>query len=535
MADPDFDLVVIGGGINGAAIARDAATRGLATCLLEQGDLGTGTTRWSSRLIHGGLRYLEFGELGLVHESLTERETLLRNAAHLVRPLPLLIPVYDGSRRALATVDFGLWVYDLLSMGRSVPGHRRLPVDEALAAMPALNRFGLTGAATYYDAQVTYAERLVVENALAARLAGAEVRTRVAVERLLVAAGTVRGVGVRDVLTGDTGTITARAVVNAAGPWVDRVLTGLGRPLPRYLGATKGTHAVVDRFPGLGEGAVYAEARADGRPFFIIPWNGLVLVGTTDDRYDGDPGAVRPTEAELAYLLDEARHIFPGPWFDRERVRYAYAGLRPLPRQGLKETAGITRRHLVRRHSSARGLLSVIGGKLTTHRSLAEEVVDQVSARLDAGGPCTTAAEVLPGGGAARDAVLAELAAYPAVPEASRGHLHDVYGKRAAEVAALTREDPALGQPICAFSGAIGAEVLFAARVEMARTMGDILLRRCMAGLAPDLGRGALPRALDVAARHLGWDAARRAAEERDYAAELVAFTPAITPPITPT
>ena len=168
-----FDLIVIGGGINGAGIARDAALRGLRTCLVEQADLCNSTTRWSSRLIHGGLRYLEFGELGLVHESLQERTRLLRNAAHLVRPLQLFIPVYAHSRRGINTVDFGLWVYDLLSVGGVLPGHRRLSREAAIAELPALNREGLDGGILYHDAQVTFVERLVVENALAASAAGA--------------------------------------------------------------------------------------------------------------------------------------------------------------------------------------------------------------------------------------------------------------------------------------------------------------------------------------------------------------------------
>jgi glycerol-3-phosphate dehydrogenase len=201
-----FDLIVIGGGINGAGIARDAALRGLRTCLVEQGDLCNSTTRWSSRLIHGGLRYLEFGELGLVHESLQERETLLHNAPHLVRPLPLLIPVYEDSRRGMNTVDFGLYVYDLLSIGRSIPGHRRLSRDQTLKEIPGLAADGLTGAAIYYDAQVTYVERLVVENALAAAAAGARIETHTVVEKVLLDKNHVTGIDVRNTLSGERST-----------------------------------------------------------------------------------------------------------------------------------------------------------------------------------------------------------------------------------------------------------------------------------------------------------------------------------------
>jgi len=523
-----FDLIVVGGGINGAGIARDAALRGLSTCLLEQGDLCQGTTRWSSRLIHGGLRYLEFGELGLVHESLQERETLLRNAPHLVRPLPLLIPVYEDARRGMNTVDFGLYVYDLLSIGRSVPGHRRLSRGEALAEMPGLKADGLTGAVVYHDAQVTHVERLVVENALAAAAAGARIETHTAVDRVLLDRNQVTGVEVRDSRTGERSTRHARLIVNAAGPWVDRVLAAAGRPLPRFLGPTKGTHIVVRPFPGFGATACYAEARSDGRPFFILPWNGLVLIGTTDTRCDEDPALLRPTAAEVDYLLAETRHTFPDSGLTREAVLYAYSGARPLPRQGLKETSAITRRHLIRQHGrSARGLISVIGGKITTYRHLAEEVVDLVVPRLGrTARGCETARLPLPGGSATSAQVLKELATFPHVPAGSHAHLHALYGSRAPLVAALTRDAPELGLPLSPGAPALAAEVVFAARGEFAVTLGDILLRRCMAGLGPDLGRGAIAGALATAARHLAWDPARCAAEEAAYRTEIAALAP---------
>ena len=518
-----FDLIVIGGGINGAGIARDAALRGLRTCLVEQADLCNSTTRWSSRLIHGGLRYLEFGELGLVHESLQERTRLLHNAAHLVRPLQLFIPVYAHSRRGINTVDFGLWVYDLLSVGGVLPGHRRLSREAAIAELPALNREGLDGGILYHDAQVTFVERLVVENALAASAAGAMIRTYTTAERIVLEGNQVQGVVVRDSRTGQRETLTARAVVNAAGPWVDRVLAGADCVMPRFMGPTKGTHIVVHRFEGMTDVACYAEARSDGRPFFIIPWNGMVLIGTTDTRCDADPASVHAEEGEIAWLLTEAGHVFPGTKLGRDSVLYAYSGLRPLPRQGLRETASITRRHQVRHHGrTARGLYSVIGGKITTYRHLAEEVVDQVAQRLGINtGPCTTDATALPGGAGEREQILAELAQVPGLGESSQAHLYAVYGARAPAVAALAVRDPVLAEPICTFSGAIAAEVVFAVREECAVGMADILMRRCMAGLSPDLGRGALQRALPVAAKYLGWDAHRLASEAEACAAEI--------------
>lgn len=520
---PGFDLIVIGGGINGAGIARDAALRGLRTVLLEQGDLGSGTTRWSSRLIHGGLRYLEHGELGLVHESLAERERLLNQAGHLVRPLPLVIPVYAHTHRGLTTIDLGLWVYDMLSAGRSLPGHRRLDREAVLAQVPGLAREGLAGGALYYDAQVSFPERLVVENALAAREAGAEIRTYARVEALLRDGPRVVGVRVRNMLDGAGDTLEGRVIVNAAGPWIDRVLQGLDRAMPRYLGPTKGTHLVVPAWPEAPRLACYLEARADGRPFFIMPWNRLMLIGTTDIRFEGDPGTAVPDEDELSYLLTETHHAFPESTLRREDVHYHYTGVRPLPRQGPRQTAAITRRHVVRHHAPyARNLYSAIGGKLTTYRRLAEDVVDRVAPTLGArGADCLTGERPLPGSVPDLALLAADLARSSGLSGAVCDHLVSVYGARARAVARLALTAPELAAEICPFTHAIGAEVVFAFREELARTLADCLMRRCMAGLAPDLGQAALTQALEIAARHLGWDAARQASERARFLAEI--------------
>ncbi|MCC5793211.1 MAG: glycerol-3-phosphate dehydrogenase/oxidase [Chromatiales bacterium] len=509
-----LDLLVIGGGINGAGIARDAALRGLSTALVEQDDLCSATTRWSSRLIHGGLRYLEYGELGLVHESLRERELLFRNAPHLVRPLPLLIPVYRDSRRGLSKISFGLWVYDMLATGRSVPGYQRLSREEALTHAPGLATDGLLGAALYHDGQVPFVERLVVENALAAREAGATVLTHTRVSRLLLYGRKVCGVELEEE-GGRRRELAARSVINASGPWVDRLLHSLPRPPARLMGPTRGTHIVLARFPGAPQAGCYLEARSDGRPFFVLPWNGLFLVGTTDIRDDTDPARVRPAAEESDYLLRELAGIFPKAGLSPASVLYRYAGLRPLPRQGRRFTGSITRRHQLRHHAPlVRGLYSVIGGKITTYRSLAEQAVDRVCRQLGLGQLSgTTGGTPLPGAGE-RSAVLGELAArWPALSAASGRHLWEVYGSRAPGVAALIEEDPALALPICPHSHAVGAEVLFALQHEAAMHLDDVLFRRCMAGLSPDLGAAALEPALAVAARHLGWDALRQAAE----------------------
>ncbi|HEU0115947.1 MAG TPA: glycerol-3-phosphate dehydrogenase/oxidase, partial [Thermomicrobiales bacterium] len=380
-----YDLIVIGAGINGAGIARDAALRGLRVLLLDKGDLGGGTSSGPTRLIHGGLRYLEHGEIGLVRESLRERERLLHAAPHLVRPLPLLIPIYRGDRRGWRLIALGMAAYDLLSFDKSLPRHQMLGRRQALALAPGLRADGLLGAARYFDAQVEFPERLVVENALSARDHGATLRTYARVERLLVEGGRV--VGVRIAANGDAGEDAfAPVVVNVAGPWVDAVLADAGDAATRRLvGGTKGSHLVVPSFPGAPRDALYVEAHRDGRPFFIIPWNELYLIGTTEVRFGGDLDALAASDQEIAYLLEETNRVIPAAGLERNDIRYTYAAARPLPRQTGGESGATTRRHIIHDHATAggpRGLISIVGGKLTTYRELAEQTVDVVFRRL---------------------------------------------------------------------------------------------------------------------------------------------------------
>jgi glycerol-3-phosphate dehydrogenase len=384
--DAVYDVIVVGGGINGSGIARDAALRGLTVLLLDKTDIAAGTTSWSSRLIHGGLRYLEHGEVPLVYESLRERERLIHIAPHLVFPLAMTLPIYEHHKRGPFTIRAGMIAYDVLSYSKSLPRHQMFSRSGALAHEPGLNPDGLKAAARYYDAQIVFPERLAVENVLDAVAHGAVVRNRARVNDLVLESGVVRGVRFVDEATGDVDTARGRAVVNVAGPWVDEVLTSAGISIPDrpLLGVTKGTHIVVESFPGAPDDAIYIEARSDGRPYFIIPWNGLYLIGTTDERYDDDLDMIVPSEREITYLLNETNLAIPDARLDRECVRYAYAGLRPLPFQSNGAESAITRRQIIHNHAPrARGLLSVFGGKLTTYRNLAETCEAPPRARID--------------------------------------------------------------------------------------------------------------------------------------------------------
>jgi len=508
---PAYDLAVIGAGINGAGIARDAALRGLHVVILDQDDLCSGTSAVPSRLIHGGLRYLEYGEIPLVFESLRERITLRHIAPHLVRPLRICIPVYAGAKRGPLTIRLGMIAYDLLSVGKSVPGHEMLGRDEILAVDPGLRAEGLRAAARYYDAQVAFVERLVLENLLAARSAGADVRTHCRVSRLDIDGGRVRGLAVRDMLTGATSTVEANVIVNAAGPWVDAVLASAGRPLPPLIGGTKGSHIVVGPFAGAPGDAYYAEAAEDNRPFFIIPWNGQYLIGTTDIRYDGSLDKIRASGTEVDYLLRETNRVFPAAHLERRHIHYAYAGVRPLPYRERGPESAITRRHIIRDNRElADGLVSVIGGKLTTYRNLAEQVVDRVGKVLGRRLPeCRTAGTLLPGAYRIDDA-RAALAAREKLSASAASRLLDLYGGRVLELLALADSESSLSTSLDEAGNVLAAEVVFAIRTEWARTLEDIVYRRLMTGLDADQGRPLYEKVAAIAAGEFGWDVADR-------------------------
>ncbi|HEX5049559.1 MAG TPA: glycerol-3-phosphate dehydrogenase/oxidase [Gammaproteobacteria bacterium] len=515
-----YDLIVIGAGINGAAVAREAALCGLDVLLLDRGDVGAGTSSASSRLIHGGLRYLEYAEIGLVHESLAERERLLRTAPHLVEPLELSIPFYRGARRKPWQVRFGLTLYDWLSAGKSVPNHSSLSRDELLARLPGLRPEGLLGGASYFDAQARYPERLVLENVRDAVENGARLMTYTRATRIRVERGRVAGVDWRTA-DGAAGGAAAQLVVNAAGPWVDDVLGPIKHT--RLIGGTKGSHLIVPPFPNAPRSGVYVEAGSDGRPLFILPWNGLVLVGTTDERYDGDAGAATIDRAELEYLAAETERVFPAAAGLAARVLYTHTGVRPLPHRPRGKEGSITRRHLIRRHRSAAGLYSIVGGKLTTHRALAVDVLRVLRPHLPPQGSqipreSPTRDRPLPGAlpPPERDALLARLAARLGAGQAQR--LWRVYGAAAERVAKLA-EQRGLESTLDGEGTVLVAELVHALEHEWARTLADILQRRCMAGLDGDFGLDVAGAAAAALTRLNIWSAARAEDELAAYRA----------------
>ncbi len=493
-----YDVIVVGGGIIGAGVARDAALRGLSAAVFEKQDFGSGTTSGSTRLIHGGLRYLEMLDFRLVRMDLRERETLLRIAPHLVKPLEFLVPFYDRSLFYRTKLRVGMLLYDALSYDRSLPGHRFLNAKETIAAEPGISARGLQGVAAYYDAQVNSPERLALENLLDARARGASLHNYTEVTGALRDSDGIRGVRVRDVLTGEEREVTGQVVVNASGPWFDRVAPALA-PHPRALiRATKGIHIACEP---VSRSAVVLFSQADGRLFFVIPWLGYSWVGTTDTDFTDDPGCARATAEDVAYLLESAAPFFPG--LAAGRVLWSNAGVRALVRQPGTESS-VSRLHRIVDGAAAGAprLVSVAGGKITGDRASAEEAVDMVCRKLKHREKSTTAQTPLPGGGDAAGA--------PA-------HLQAIYGARAAEVARLAAEEPTLAEPLAAGYPDIAAQVAFAVREEQCVRLSDFLLRRSLVGFTPDQGMEAAPRAAALMAAELQWSETRTAAELESY------------------
>ena len=518
LLDQHFDVVIIGAGINGAGIARDAAMRGLKVLLLDKGDIGGGTSSWSTRLIHGGLRYLEHGEFGLVRESLREREVLFHIAPHLIRPLPMLLPIYKNASRGPWTIRAGMFAYDALSLRKSLPRHRFLTSVEALQHAPGLNSEGLVGAALYYDAQVEFAERLVLENALSARDHGATVITYARVDKFIVESANVKGVEITDLPVNKSHSVRGRITINAAGPWVDEVAGALGTK--RMIGGTKGSHIIVAPFPGAPASALYVEANSDRRPFFIIPWNTNFLIGTTDKRYEGDLDSVEIGAEEIEYLLAETNHVVPRAHISRDSILFTYSGVRPLAYTSNKDEQSITRRHFIHDHApQLTNFLSIVGGKLTTYRSLSEQAVNLVFRKLSLNSPsCTTHQEPLPGASTSDFAKFRkQFREQSQLAGKTVDHLLRLYGTRAAAVLKLADKHPSLLEIISDEAGSLAAEVVFAFQQELAQTLSDCLLRRTMVGLSSSLGIGEDEAAAKIARHYLGWSEARARDEVAAY------------------
>ncbi len=508
-----FDLVVVGGGIIGTGIVRDATLRGLKTLLLEKEDFAYGTTSRSTRLIHGGLRYLRQLEFRLVRQDMREREVLLRIAPHLVHPLPFLIPMTGYSSRMVMAL--GMRLYDILSYDKSLPSFRYLSRRETLELEPDLQLDGLIGSYLYYDCQIPFAERLCLENVLSAAEGGASIANHARVTDLLRDGDSVSGVRVEDTLSGEVYQIATRLLVNAAGPWMGRVLDMLDHHSAPMLRTTKGVHLLT---PHICNNALVLFARADGRLFFAIPWQGYTLIGTTDTDYSGDLDTVHAEASDVDYLLTEVRHAFPS--VKEEEIFYTTAGLRALAGSRSGRASNVSRQHRVIDHEvtdSVKGFISVVGGKITGYRAIAQEVVDLVCRKLGLNVPCSTAEARLPGAPAARQGKVAQVALDNGLSVETVAHLNALYGSRLYQVLELAHNDARGSQTICAHSPDILAQIWHATQMEGALTVNDFLLRRSAIGLAPCQGLDAVETVAREMGRLLGWSSAEQERQVKAY------------------
>ncbi|HJK95415.1 MAG TPA: glycerol-3-phosphate dehydrogenase [Polyangiaceae bacterium LLY-WYZ-15_(1-7)] len=537
----DVDVLVVGGGITGAGIARDAVRRGLKTALVEMNDLAYGTSSRSSKLVHGGLRYLEHYEFSMVFESVSERRILMDLAPHLVNPLGFLFPVYRGSRQNLFVINVGMWLYDGLSLFRSPKIHKNLKPAEVAELEPALDRSGLKGAPLYYDCSTDDA-RLTLETALDAAHEGAIVCTGAKVKRFLKdERGRVAGAAVEDTLGGEgTKEIRAKVVINATGPWTDttrRLSSVPGQEHRDVLRPTKGIHIVVAAEKLPVEHAVVCFHPTDERVLFALPWGDRTYVGTTDTDYAGDPAKVAATAEDVDYLIDAANHYFPKHPLAREDVISTWAGLRPLiapPEKASMSESDVSREHeiLVGRD----GLITIAGGKLTTYRRMAAEVVDKAVRLLKLTRmlpadlkPAKTDENPLPGGRGwpeddDHDAVAGRVRAASQdvlSPEVAR-HLADNYGMQALEIGAMVAEDPGLGRALVEGRPEIMAQVRWAVERELAATVADVMVRRTQLFYRDlDQGLGCADAVAHEMARLLGWDEKTQRAMVKAYADEV--------------
>ncbi|HLH76599.1 MAG TPA: glycerol-3-phosphate dehydrogenase/oxidase [Candidatus Binataceae bacterium] len=495
-----FDLAVIGGGINGAAVARDAALHGLRVALVERADFAAYTSSQSSKLIHGGLRYLPQGQLRLVYQALRERERLRQlTAPHLVHPIGFMFPLYRDHAPSALALRAGLWLYDRMAGAPAAHRHRMIGAQQARALEPGLQPEGLAGAALFQDATGDDA-RLVVENILDAQAHGAAVLNYAEVDELGTPGAKLRPAGVRDLISGARLELRARVMVNATGPWSDTIRRRdqpVAAPLMRL---TKGVHLI---FPCPHDSPAVSLVLADGvgRLVFLMRYPASIVLGTTDTEFAGDPAQVTVTAAERDYLLEVVRRIAPGLDLRADAIVGSLAGVRALANRSGAPSA-LPREALISRSSS--GLISIAGGKLTTHRWLGHEVVAMACRQLGRKcEPCPSLTLPLPG---------AWNAAAPAGGWDPR--LYARYGGRAAMVHKLIDERADLGQPLVPGCPVLAAEAIFAARHEMVVMLEDFIVRRtAMAWRYPLYAAAAARAAAPLLAAELGWDHARTRAQ----------------------
>lgn len=512
----EYDILVIGGGINGAGIALDAALRGYSTLLLEKNDFGGFTTSASTKLIHGGLRYLEYMEFALVRESLREREILLQNVPHLVKPLKIDFPIYKHSERGPLLIKMGMILYDLLSYDKSMPNHKVMFAKNG-KKLPESLKFlqpkGLKGIASYYDCQIKYPERLCLDTILAAEKEGADV-LNYSQFLGMESKNDSYTIKYKDGIEDKEFTTKAKFVINAAGPYVDEVNKLISTQIPRLMGGTKGSHILIRKFKGGPENGFYIEAIQDGRPFFIIPWDEYYLVGTTDIFYKDALNRVTATEDEISYLLKELNYFIDTDSFTRDDILYTYSGIRPLPYEPDKKERQITRKHIIHDHKEEgfKNYFSIVGGKLTTFRSLAEDTLNYVDKRNEISNKCNTKNYKFIKE-KENNLVFELLSEKYEIDKTIISFLFQYYGDNFTNVLKLIDNNNSLKEKISSQHYDIKAQIVYAIKNEKAKTLKDIIIRRTSIGTHEDLGYNCAEDIAEIAAEILDWSKERKIQE----------------------
>ena len=519
MGSRKYDLLIIGGGISGACVAHDAVLRGISVALVEKKDFGWATSAATSKLIHGGLRYLKNLEFGLVRESLQERRIYEIIAPHMVYPVPFLIPTYENSSNSRIFIYPGMLLYDILSYDkgsledpeRKVPHFKILSRSQVLSKEPDVNTDNLTGGAIYYDCQLYSSERTTLSFVQSAAKNGADVANYLGVEQLLIADGKVKGARVKDELNGNTYDIEAKVTVNVTGPWADFV-SGLGGGTSRKkIVRSEGIHLITR--PLVKSNAIVYRTFS-GRHFFMIPWRNKTLIGTTDTRYEGDPDKYGVSEKNVLEFIDEINEAHPAGKLTMDDIEFCYGGLRPIVEEETDVEVDVydkSRRYEIYDHAAKDNLqnfFTVVGGKYTTSRMLAEKLVDKVFEKLGIQAPpCTTAKTPLHGGNIRNwDSFLQEgrLQFREPAEETVYNILHS-YGTAAEKVFDIGRQDPKLLEPMTADSPTILAQVLYSVQNEMAVTLEDIVLRRTDVAEIATMSKQEVQDCASLAAGPLGW------------------------------
>ena len=478
-----YEVAIVGGGINGAGIARECALRGISCILLEKDDFASGTSSKSSKLAHGGLRYLEHGDIRLVFEACHERERLLNNAPHLVKSLPFIIPIYTSSRRPKWQIKIGLWLYDKLSGFSRVRPHKMLSKEDVIKLEPGLNQDGLVGGAMYYDAQMDDA-RLVIETALAAEKYGAHIYNYMKVVSVTNKQNEKSTLSLSDTLSKDTHSITADLVINTTGPWSDTFMKNVNEHHSDQLRLSKGIHIITKS--EIKDHAILLTSGKDGRVFFVIPWFGLTMIGTTDTDYDGNLNDIEITDEDTSYLLESAKTHVPGLSLEKKDIISTFAGLRPLIKQTGGTASQVSREHKVIQTGN---IISLFGGKYTTFRKMSEDVAKHIHSQIRKG-PFQPLTETLSHwGGKIKniDAFIEESANFDmktyGISKETYTHLVNLYGSKYSAVLEHAKQFPD-GLKNIKDTHHIKGEIYYARDIEKARTQDDFLRRRTKLALS---------------------------------------------------